>query len=346
MAPAQQGPSTATIFRVIFTVAAAILTLYAVYLTRRLLLLVVVAVYLAVGLDPAVRRLQSWGLKRGQAIGAILLLVVVALVGFFAAVVPPLVEQVTEFATNLPDYVDDLAQRNPQIADYVTEQNIATRLQEAAEKVPANIGGSIGGVVGVAGSVLASIFSTVTVIVLTVYFSISLHQIRQGSLRLVPRSRRQRVQDLLDPILTKIGAYIAGNVVISVIAGIAAFVFLWIADVPFPIALALWVAIADLIPLVGATLGAIPAVIVSFFVSIPTGIATLVYFFLYQQGENYVIAPRVMTKAVDLSPAAVLVSALIGASLLGVVGVLMAIPAAAAVKLLVQEVVVPIAEEV
>ena len=341
MARAQEGPSTTTIFRVVFTIAAAGLVLYGIYLTRKLLVLVLVAAYLAVGLDPAVRRLQGWGLKRGLAVAAILLAVVVTVVGFFAAVLPPLVEQVTEFATDLPGYIRDLAESNPRIERYVTEQDIAARLEKATSDLPKNIAGSIGGVVGVAGSVVASIFSAVTVIVLTVYFSISLQQIRQGTMRLVPRSKRDRAQELVDPILTKIGAYIAGNVAISVIAGTAAFVFLAIAGVPFPVALALWVAIADLIPIVGATLGAIPGVIVAFFVSPAVGIATLIYFVVYQQIENYVVAPRVMTKAVDLSPAAVLLSALIGGSLLGVVGVLMAIPAAAAVKLLVQELVVP-----
>ena len=344
MARIQEGPSTATIFRVVFTIAAAGVTLYGIYLIRKLLVLVLVAAFLSVGLDPAVRKLQSWGLRRGVAVAAILLSVVLVLVGFLAAIMPPLVEQVTEFATNLPDYVRQLAERNPRIEQYVTDKDIAARLEKATSSIPGNIAGSIGGVVGVAGSVVASIFNTVTVIVLTVYFSLSLDRIHQGSLKLVARSKRQRAEELIDPILTKIGAYIAGNVAISVIAGITAFIFLIVAGVPFPVALALWVAIADLIPLVGATLGAVPAVIVAFFVSLPVGIATLIYFFAYQQIENYVIAPRVMTKAVDLSPAAVLLSALIGASLLGVVGVLMAVPAAAATKMLVQELVVPEAE--
>ncbi len=346
---AREGWSTGTIVKIVFTVvfasAAASLVLIGVYLVRKVLLLVLVAAFLAVGLDPAIRRLRSWGLKRGQAIGLILLAVLVTIVGFLSAVVPPLVEQVTNFATDLPNYVQDLAARNPRLQEFVTEQDIAARLESATESIPANIGGSIGGVLGVAGSVVASIFSTLTVVVLTAYFAISLEQIRQGSLKLVPQSKRDRVQELADPILTKIGAYIAGNVVISVIAGVTSFVFLLIAGVPFPIALALWVAIADLIPLVGATLGAIPAVIVAFFVSLPVGIATLVFFALYQQVENYLIAPRVMTKAVDLSPAAVLLAALTGAALLGVVGVLMAVPAAAAIKLLVNEIVVPKAEK-
>jgi predicted PurR-regulated permease PerM len=343
-ASAPERFSAAAIFRAVFVVAGAVLLIYCLYVLRKLLMLVFIALFLSVGMDPAIRRLQGWGFKRGQAVAAILLAVVAFLVGFFAAVVPPLVEQVTQFATNLPEYVQDLAKSNERISEYVSEQDIAERLRAATQDIPAQIGSSFGTVVGVAGSVLATVFNTITVLVLTVYFSLSFTKIREGSLRLVPKSRRERVQGMVDPILTKIGGYIAGNVVISVIAGTVSFVFLVIAGVPFPVALALWVAIADLIPLVGATLGAVPAVVVAFFVSLPVGLATLAFFAVYQQLENYLIAPRVMTKAVDLSPAAVLVSALAGASLLGVAGVLMAIPAAAAMKLVASEVLVPMAE--
>lgn len=349
MARRQEGPSTATIFRVVFTAAVALtlvsLIAIALFEVRHVLVLVLVAAFLAVGLDPAVRRLHGWGLRRGHAVAVILLAAMLVLVGFLAAVVPPLVRQVTEFAQSLPEVLQRVAERNPRIESFLEEQDIATRLQDALSGVPQQIGGSIGGILGVAGSVVGTIFNVVTVIVLTVYFSISLQQIREGTLRLVPRSKRDRAQELADPILTKIGAYIGGNVVISLIAGVCAFVFLAIVQVPFPVALALWVAIADLIPMVGATLGAIPAVVVAFFVSPAQGVATLVYFIVYQQVENYVIHPRVMTRAVDLSPAAVLLSALIGGSLLGVLGVLMAVPATAAIKLLVQELVVPEADK-
>lgn len=341
---APERSTAGIVFRNVFVVAAAVLLIYCLYLLRSLLMLVFIALFLAVGMDPAIRRLQGWGLKRGQAVAVILLSVVGFLAAFFAAVVPPLVDQVTEFATNLPGYVRDLAENNDRIREYVSEQDIAARLEDATKDVPGQIGSSFGTVLGVAGSVLASIFNGITVLVLTIYFSLSFTRIREGSLKLIPQSKRERVQSLLDPILTKIGGYIAGNVVISVVAGVVSFAFLAIAGVPFPVALALWVAIADLIPLVGATLGAVPAVIVAFFVSLPLGIATLVFFAVYQQIENYVVAPRVMTKAVDLSPAAVLVSALAGAALLGVPGVLIAIPAAAAMKLISQEIVVPWAE--
>jgi predicted PurR-regulated permease PerM len=337
----REGPSNATVARIVVVVAGVLVLLYAVYLVRSVLMLVVVAAFLAAGLDPAVRKLESFGLKRGQAVAAIFLAMAVFLAGFAIAVIPNLVEQVTAFATNLPSYVQDVAERNPQIREFVSQNQISQRLQSATSQIPSVIGGSFGRVLGVAGSVLGSIFKLLTLLILTIYFLLSFSRLRHGSMKLVPGTSRARVQELADPILEKIGGYIAGQITIALIAGVLAFVFLAVVGVPSPIALALWVSIAALIPLVGATFGAIPAVIVAFFTSVTLGIATLVYFIVYQQIENYLIQPRVMTKAVDISPAAVLLAALIGGSLLGFVGALMAIPAAASIKLIAQEIVLP-----
>ena len=341
----REWPSAATIFKTAFIVFVAwtvgVILFYALYRVRSVLLLVFVAAFLAIGLDPAVGWLESKKIKRGWAVTIIFLGVVLVLVGFVASVVPPLVEQATNFASNLPEYVDDLAARNQRIADFVQDNDIAQRLRDAITDVPGQVGGSLGTIAGVAGSILGTIFNVLTVVVLTIYFSLSLRRAREGSMKLVPSSRRQRFAELLDPILEKIGAYIAGNVSVSVIAGIVSFIFFLVTGIPYPIALALWVAIADLIPLVGATLGMIPAVVVAFFLGWPLGVATLVFFLIYQQIENYVIVPRVMTKAIDISPAAVLLAALIGGSLLGFVGALIALPFAAAVKLLTQQVVMP-----
>ncbi|HYO60559.1 MAG TPA: AI-2E family transporter, partial [Actinomycetota bacterium] len=168
------------VFRNVFVVAAALLLIYCLYALRSLLMLVFIALFLAVGMDPAIRRLQGWGMKRGQAVAVILLGVVAFLAGFFAAVVPPLVEQVTEFATNLPEYVQDLAQNNERIREYVSEQDIAERLQDATKDIPSQIGSSFGTVLGVAGSVLASLFNGLTVLVLTIYFSLSFTKMREG----------------------------------------------------------------------------------------------------------------------------------------------------------------------
>jgi predicted PurR-regulated permease PerM len=336
-----EGFTALTIVRTVAIVVLTLVVLYAVYLVRHVLVLVVVAAFFAIGLDPAVRRLERLNLRRGQAVALIFLAAIAFIVAFAVAVIPPLVRQVTSFATDLPGYVEDLADRYPRIREWMVENDIPQRLEEAVSNVPAAISGSVGNVVGIAGSILSVLFNLLTVLILTIYFMLSLSHIREGSLRLVPMSRRKRVSELLDPVLEKIGGYIAGQLTVAVIGGVAAGIFLGVLGVPFPIALALWVAIASLIPLVGATIGAIPAVIVAMFDSVGLGLGTLVYFLVYQQLENYFIHPRVMTRAVDISPAAVLLAALIGGSLLGFVGALMAIPAAASIKLVVQEIVLP-----
>jgi predicted PurR-regulated permease PerM len=265
-------------------------------------------------------------------------------VAFTAAVIPPLVSQVTRFATDLPNYVENLAENNPRIQEWVEENDIGEQLKNAAGDVPKVISSSFGNALGVAGSVAGALFNGLTILVLTIYFSLSLSHIREGSMKLVPKSRRAEVTRFMDPVLEKIGGYIAGQVAVALLAGALALIFMAAIGVPFPVALALWISLSALIPLVGATLGAIPAVIVAFFTSVPLGIATLVYFIVYQQVENYIIAPRIMTRAVDISPAAVLLAALIGGNLLGFVGALMAIPAAASIKLFVQEIFLPKAE--
>ncbi|MEA2507234.1 MAG: hypothetical protein QOH48_1852 [Actinomycetota bacterium] len=339
--PPAYAPRTVTVFRIVFAVVAALVLVYAAYLVRSILVLVVVSGFLAVGLDPAVRALERFGLSRGIAVAAVFVGILLFIGGFLFAVIPPLVQQVTNFAAHLPKYVQDLSKTNPRVERFIAANNIPDKLRAATQSAPTIIGGSLATIIGVAGSVIGSIFKMVTVLVLTIYFVMSLSRIRKGTLRLIPRTKRERATLLLDPMLEKVGGYVAGNLAVSLIAGLLSFIFLALAHIPFPVALALWVAIADLIPLVGATLGAVPSIVVAFVGSIPLGIATIVYFIVYQQTENYLIAPRVMTKAVDLSPAAVLLAALIGASLLGFVGALMAIPAAASIKLVMQEIVLP-----
>ena len=340
----QESPSTRTVVRVTLTVVLVALLLVAAYRVRSVLVLAVVALFLAIGLDPALRRLNALGLRRGAAIAVIFVTALLVIVGFIVVVVPPLVTQIVDFAERLPELVRDLTEENPRINEWIEENDVAARLESAVTSIPAAIGGSIGSVLGVAGSVASAVFNVATVAVLTIYFSVRLLDIHEGALKLVPRSRRARVAPLLDRVIEKIGGYIAGQVTVALIGGIAAGIFLTIVRVPFSVALAMFVAFAALIPMVGATLGAIPACVVALLTSLPQGIATIAFFVVYQQLENTLISPRVMTKAVDISLAAVLLAALIGGTLLGFVGVLMAIPAAASIKIVFQEVVYPLAE--
>ena len=192
-----------------------------------------------------------------------------------------------------------------------------------------------------ATTLLGLVFKTLTVLVLTLYFLSAYPGIKRGAYRLVPRSRRARVGLIADEILTRVGGYVLGNLATSVIAGVCAAVFFVIADVPYPVALAMLVALLDLIPLVGATIAAVVCTAVAFFVSVPVGIASAIYFIVYQQVENYVLVPKVMKRTVDISPLATIVAALIGGSLLGILGALLAIPVAAAIQLIGTEVLYP-----
>jgi predicted PurR-regulated permease PerM len=308
----------------------------------QVLILITVALFLAVGLNPAVERLTRLGISRRWGVTLVFLGLVLFFVGFGFAIVPPLTEQITAFVneTTSPNgYVQQLLQ-NPRVHELDQRYQLLTKLKSTLASK--DLGSQVaGGLVGVGKVVVSGIFSTLTILILTLYFLGSLPNITTFFYRLAPRSRRARVALMGDEILGRIGGYVGGNILISIIAGATTYIFLLIAGVPYPIALALVIAITDLIPLVGATLGAVLVTAVAFFAGLWIGIATLIFFLIYQQVENYVISPRVMKRSVDVQPAVTVIAALIGGALLGMVGALLAIPAAAAVALILREVVMP-----
>jgi predicted PurR-regulated permease PerM len=327
-------------------VAGAYVLLRAVVAVQEVIILVVVAAFLAVGLDPAVGFLmRRAGLRRGYATAAVIGGLLIFFGGFVAAAVQPIADQATDLVHQFPSYLDRLQRGNGFLADLNQRYHLVDQLRRRAEAGPTLGLAAIGGVVGVGKAVLSAVFSVVTGTILTTYFLANLHGIKRGMLRLVPRSRRPRVGLITDEVLRRIGGYVLGNLATSLVAGLTAFIYLEIVRVPYALALALLVAILDLVPLVGATIAAVIVTIVAFFVSPAVGIATGLYFIAYQQFENYILVPRVMKRTVDVSPLATIVAALIGGTLLGVVGALLAIPAAATVSLLIGEVVYPRQDE-
>ncbi len=331
-------------FRIGFTAALGVALAYglvqALDAVRSVLILLLVSGFLAIGLDPAVQWLERRRLSRGRAVGVVLLAVLLFFVGVAAAVVPPIIVQGQQFVAAVPDYVQNL-QDNQRIAQLDARYHVLAQVQNALND-PARIGGTVfGGVIGVGKLLLSAFFSALTVLILTLYFLSNLPAMKTNAYRLVPRSRRARVGLLTDEILTRVGGYVAGALGIAAIAGVTTFVLLLAIGVPNPLALALLVALTDLIPLVGATIGAAIITLVAFSVSLQVGIIAAVYYLAYQQVENYVLYPRIMKRSVDVSPAATIIAVLIGASLLGVVGALLAIPIAAAVQLVLGEVVAP-----
>ncbi|WP_327029423.1 AI-2E family transporter [Micromonospora sp. NBC_01740] len=329
-------------FLVGFTGAAGVLLAYALYLGVRnaagILVLVVIALFLAVGLHPAVVRLRSWGLPHGLAVAVVALTVVLLLCGGLFALVPPIVTQSGQFIEQLPSYLEAL-RRNETVNDLVERYDLMERVQSAANAD--TVGQALGGVLGGAQLIFGTVFRGLTVLVLTIYFLAYFDRLRDLGYSLVPRSRRERVRLIGDEILTKVGAYMVGALSIAVLAGVSTFVFALIVGLPYPFALAVVVAVTDLIPQIGATLGAVIVSLVGFATDLPVGIACAVFFLIYQQVENYLIYPKIMRRSVSVNEVAALVGALLGVSLLGVVGALIAIPAVAALQLILREVVLP-----
>lgn len=311
----------------------------AVVEARGVIVLIVVSLFLAIGLNPGVEWLMGRGMRRGMAIAIVFFAVIGAFVGFGFAVAPPVVEQSNEFVDALPTFLDDLRKNSTvrqldndfgvieRAKEYVTSKDLGQRL--------------FGGIVGVGRIVLSAVFSAFTVLIMTLYFLAALPSMKRQAYRLVPATRRERVTLLTDEILSRIGGFVSGAFTVAFIAALTSYVFLRIVDVPYALVLALVVGLLDLVPLIGATIGAVVVSLIGFTESAAVGVACVVFYVAYQQFENYVVYPRVMRRAVDVPAAVTVVAVLLGGALLGVVGALLAIPIAAAVLLVVRQVAIP-----
>jgi predicted PurR-regulated permease PerM len=323
-----------------------LITAYGIFLGLRnaasILVLIFIALFLAIGLNPAVTRLRAWGLPRGPAVAVLALGIVLLLCGGVFALVPPLVTQTGQLIQNVPSFIESL-QRNETVNDLVQRYDVLSKVQSALNA--GTVTNALGGVVGGARLLFGTIFNVLTVIVLVIYFMAAFDRIKEGGYALVPRSRRDRVRLLTDEILSKVGAYMVGAIAIAVLAGLSTWVFAMIVGLAYPFALAVVVAVCDLIPQIGATLGAVIVSLVGFASSLTTGIVCLVFFLIYQQVENYLIYPNVMRRSVKVSDVAAVTAALLGVGLFGVIGALIAIPMVAAIQLIVREVVNPSMEE-
>jgi predicted PurR-regulated permease PerM len=303
---------------------------------RSVLILIGLALFIAAGLDPAVTWLERHRFPRWAAVVTVLLVLLAVLGGFVAAAIPPLVAQASALADHLPQYSHSLQNHNSELG----KLNVKYHLQQRASKLLSSKGSTlVGGVLGAGKLVLSAATSVILITVMVVYFLFSMPNIRLFAYRLAPHSRRTRVILIGDEIFTKVGGFVLGNVLTSVIAGIGTYIWLLIFGVPYPILLALMVAIFDLIPVIGAYVGGAVVSLVALTVSLPVAVATLGFYVAYKLAEDYFIVPRVMGKTVQVPAVVSLVAVLIGGTLLGIIGALVAIPAAAAIRLFLQEVV-------
>jgi predicted PurR-regulated permease PerM len=328
--------------RVLLTIAAVSAALIALWSVINIVILVTIAAVLAIGLDPAVRRIERGGWSRGRAVTLIFLGALCVVILFAWLVIPPLVSQVGQLGDDIPTYVERLSTRDDAFGRYFQENDVAEKLQKFVKDLPKKITNSFGTIVGVAGKVGSAIFNVLTVAILTIYFMLSLPRMRRTAAIWFAPGMRERAEAVMDQAISRIGAYVAGILTTASIAGTSALLFFSILGligpgVPFAVPLAVFSGLLGLIPAVGAYIGAAPAVIVGFFQSVPTGVLILIYFIVYQQVENYVIQPRIMKNAVNLSPVAVVISTLVFGSLAGFAGAVLALPAAATIKVIIVE---------
>jgi predicted PurR-regulated permease PerM len=338
--PREEQPSVRATLRVVVTVVLSGLALYIVYLVREPLSYIFLGAFLAIAASGPVN-LLSRKLPRGLAIAIVYLGIVFVPIGIGLILVPPLVEQAVKLANNLPEYAQDLDEafeENPQLREANEKYDITTKLEDVADNLVSRLGDAAGALVDIGAGLVSSIFALVTILVISMFMIGRGKAWRDALLQYRPPHQAERIRRATDSIANAVGSYIGGALAQATIAGAAAWLMLVILGVPSPLPLALIVALLDLIPLVGATLGAVIVGVVTLFVDFPTTtIIWAVFAIAYQQFENYVVQPRIQSRAVELDPFLVVVAALFGGALLGVIGALLAIPIAASIQIALRE---------
>jgi predicted PurR-regulated permease PerM len=300
------------------------------------LVIIGLALFIAVGLNPILDVLMKHGLRRGLAVGIVTLGFVLVIGGFVLAAVSPISHEITSLVKNYPKYKASLIAGKGWAGKLAVKFHLTSYLQGKSKiKIPA------GGVLGAGKEVLSLGVATISVGALTIYFLIALPGVKRLWLSLIPRSRRERTSLLTDEVFSRVGGFMLGNLLTSLISGIGTYLWLLIFGVPYALLLALVVALFDLIPMVGSTIAGIIVSLVALSKSIPIGIGTLAFYIVYRYLEDYLLNPRVMKHTVKVTPGLTIIATLIGGSLLGLIGALVAIPVAATIHLLLDEVAIP-----
>lgn len=334
-------PSARAVAKVTLVVLGVLLGLYVVYLLRRPISWVLIAAFIAIALSGPVNALQQRMGRRGLSIAIVYVVLILIPIGLGALIVPPLVRQANGLVQDLPGYARQLTtfvQDNSTLRSLQEDYNLTGRIQEQAASLPGRIGSAAGTLGDLGVSLVNSIFTVVTILILSVFLVSNGRPWADKALLVRPPGQAERLSRTFDRIAQAIGAYVGGALAQATVAGVLTFLMLTILGVPFAGPLAIAVAFFDLIPLVGATIGAVLVGIVTLFTDFPTAtIVWAVFSIIYQQVENTVIQPQIQRRAVNIHPFAVLVSVLFGSTLFGVVGALVAIPFAASVQIIIRE---------
>jgi predicted PurR-regulated permease PerM len=334
----QSQLSTRTIVRVFFTLVALVVLLYMLYLVRSVLGLLCIAIFLAVALGPAVDNARKLKLPRAASILATFLGMFLAIFLIGLIVVPPIVNEVEAFAGDVPNYIDDI-RSNKTLREYDDKYDITKKLEDQAKSLPSRLGQAAGALQAVTVGVFSTVLQLVTVLTITFFLLLDGGRIVNFLLAQVRPEHQDRLRAVAADIYGATGGYVAGALALATAAGISTYIVLSILGVPFSVPLAVLMAFFDLIPLVGSTIGGVLVGVVTVFADFPGDtIIWVVYVIVYQQVENSVFQPLVYRRTVNLHPLAVITAILVGSSLLGVLGALVAIPIAAAIQIALKDV--------
>lgn len=304
---------------------------------RRIVGLVVIAAFFAIILNPMVDVLTRLKLRRGIATAIVFLLGVAAFSGLIYTFVRPIYGAGQTFARDIPGFVERARNGEGRVGELIKKYNIDEKVATNAPKLQDALQNAGGPAVRTAQRVASGLFALLTILVLSFLMLLEAPSIISAFLGLLAPQRALQVRRIGSDVAGAVTGYMAGNLLICVIAGTATWIFLSIIGVPFAGVLGLWVGFADLLPLVGATIGAIPTIAIAFLHSTGAGIAALVFYIVYQQIENHFLQPVVMSRTVKLNPLGVLLSVLVGVELAGFVGALLAIPAAGAIQVVIRD---------
>ncbi len=332
--------SARVIARTVLIVVGVILCLYLIYLLRHPLGLLAIATFIAVALSGPVNYLDRY-MRRGFAIFFVYLGLLFIPIGLGFLVVPPVVTSIETFADNAPRYAQDARdyiEENKTLRGLQEKYDIAGQIEKKAQDLPSRVGDAATVLGDIGLGLVNSIFQLVTILILTAFMLGGGRRWIDGALKYQPPARAAQWRRISERIATAVGSYVAGALIQAVIAGVSSYIVMAILGVPFRGPLAVLIALLDLIPLVGATIGAVVVGVVTLFVNFPTAtIVWVVWSIVYQQVENNVIQPQIQRRAVDVHPFVVLVAVLFGSTLLGVTGALVAVPAAASLQIVLRE---------
>ena len=324
----------------------AVTLLRALASASQVFVLIIISLFLAAGLNPAVEFFRRRGLKRPQAVIAVVFLVLIFGGIFAAVVIPPAISQISNLLKNAPTILEQL-KSNSYIAHLNNHYGIIDSLQAKFSSSIHNgqfVVSAFGGVIGFGKAFVSGAVAVLTVTVLTLYFLASLQSVTGVIYRFVPASRRDRVSKITDAIVIRIGGFVSGQATVAFIASIFGLILALSLRLPYPSAIALLVFVCGAIPLIGHLLGITAVTLIALSKSPTDAVITLLVYVAYIQIENYLIMPRIMRKSLSLPGVITIIAALVGVSLLGIVGGILAVPIAAAVLLIVDEVVFPKAD--